>query len=312
MLLTLSIAGVAIFMKPPLAYLVRKPVAGHTWLVINQTEVGSGAMIPADTHVVFHLPPTFSHITRETLLGQRGDATRYWGYCFPENAPVDVVKNRAGFPGLIFLSEKERAIRKEVQMRQNARFSPAGQLPDSGEIDVLNNNTKPSIRHQLEIFKPNTMCYIMTDHPLSMGLDADNDKLNNELEREVGTNPTTPDSDGDGVGDGVEYLHNLNPLIRDSDTDGIIDGIEDANWNGRIDFGETDPRTWDTDRDGLCDGMCRVRLQRRDLYIGEDKNLNGTVDSGESDPRLYSTTKNGVSDEVPYLRCIADNKPECP
>jgi hypothetical protein len=293
-------------------YLVRKPLPTYEWKVIDQKEVMSGAIIPADTHVVFHLPPVFTRINRETLLGQKGEKTRYWGYCFPENAPSTLVNTRTGFPGLIFFSEKERAVRALADARKVSNFTPGSRLPTKEEAAQLNNPVKPALRHQLEVFKPNTMCYIMSDESLSIGLDADNDRLNDELEREVGTNKAIPDSDGDGISDGTEYIHALKPLIRDSDNDGIIDGIEDANWNGRTEIGETDPRTRDTDRDGLCDGMCRVRLQRQDLYIGEDKNLNGVVDSGETDPRKYSTQSNGISDETIYLKCIAAGKEVCP
>ena len=40
----------------------------------------------------------------------------------------------------------------------------------------------------------------------------------------------------------------------DTDGDGLLDFAEDANQNGRVDFGETDPRNPDTDGDGLSDG----------------------------------------------------------
>lgn len=318
--LAIAIAGISVLSSSQSAemrdrlsgYLVRKPVPTYEWKVISAQQVSSGAIIPSNTHVVFHLPATFTRINREVLLGQKGDTSRYWGYCFPENTPTEVVQSRTGFPGLIFLSEKERAIRKAQEDAKNNKFAPLGKLPTAAEAEALNSPVKPAIRHQLEVFKPNTMCYIMTDHALSIGLDADNDRLNDELEREVGTNPITPDSDGDGINDGTEYLHALNPLIRDTDNDGIIDGIEDINWNGRVETGETDPRTKDTDRDGLCDGMCRVRLQKQELYIGEDKNLNGKVDSGETDPRLYSTKGDGISDEVIYMKCIAAGKTTCP
>ncbi len=41
---------------------------------------------------------------------------------------------------------------------------------------------------------------------------------------------------------------------EDSDADGIFDIVEDANGNARVDPGETDPETADTDCDGLDDG----------------------------------------------------------
>ncbi len=59
------------------------------------------------------------------------------------------------------------------------------------------------------------------------------------------------------------------PLDRDND--GIPDIIEDANSNGVVDLGETDPQDPDSDNDGFDDGQ-------------EDSNFNGIVDVGESDP----------------------------
>lgn len=293
-------------------YLARQPAPSKDWRTLEAKDIEDGAIIEPNTNTIFHLPATFERINRETLLGQKGKRTRYWGYCFPENDPPETVDRRTGFPGLLFLSEKERAVRATQAVRQEKEFNPTLRLPSSTEVDQLNNPSKPAIRHQIDTFLPNTLCYIMSEAALSIGLDADNDRLNDELEREAGTNAQAPDSDGDGISDGIEYMYGTKPLLRDTDSDGIIDGIEDANWNGHVEISETDPRTLDTDRDTLCDGMCRVRLKKRDVFIGEDKNLNGTVDDGETDPRLISTKRDGVSDDVLFLQCLADGRDNCP
>lgn len=292
-------------------WLVRQPKE-YTWASISMEQVMSGATIPANTHVVFHLPESgFTRITRETLLGLKGDRVRYWGYCFAANYDPENVDKRRGFPGLIFLSEAERAARAEEERRSRARFSISS-LPSAEEIAAMERRRSNPIRHQVEMFEPASMCYIMTEEPLAIGLDPDNDRLNNQLERALKTNPAIPDSDGDGISDGVEHLYGTIPSIRDTDGDGLIDGIEDSDWNGRIDIGETDPRLWDSDRDGLCDGMCRVRLKGRNIYMGEDKNLNGEVDGGETDPRKVDSDDDGMTDEIEFLRCIAEDKAECP
>jgi hypothetical protein len=75
----------------------------------------------------------------------------------------------------------------------------------------------------------------------------------------------------------------------DVDGDGILVNIEDANHNGIVDPGETDPDDSDTDDDGIPDGV-------------EDANQNGIVDPGETDP-----TDNDTDDDT-----ILDDADNCP
>lgn len=312
-MLMAAMVGIA-FMRPASDTLSARMVLQQKetpWKILTLQEVQTGATVPGNTHVIFHLPGSFSRIVRETLLGHKGKRVRYWGYCFPANYDPANVDARSGFPGLLFLSEKERQIRAEEEARRNRSFS-AWRLPTQRDIDRMNARTFQPIRHQVEVFSPNTMCYIMSEESLSIGIDPDNDRLNSKVEDGIGTNPYMPDTDGDGLTDGIEYLYGTNPLLRDSDGDGIIDGIEDTDWNGRINISETDPRTKDTDRDGLCDGLCRVKLKTQFFFIGEDKNLNGQVDEGETDPRKVDTDDDGYSDEVEFLECLAAGKAECP
>lgn len=82
------------------------------------------------------------------------------------------------------------------------------------------------------------------------------------------TDPCNLDSDWDGIQDGTELGYTLSdigpdtdtnvfqpdlddttttdPLDEDSDNDGLLDGEEDANHNGRVDQGETDPNQRET------------------------------------------------------------------
>ena len=57
----------------------------------------------------------------------------------------------------------------------------------------------------------------------------------------------------------------------DSDNDGLPNVVEDADLDGVVDAGETDPYNPDSDGDGIPDGV-------------EDENHNGVVDDGETDP----------------------------
>jgi len=136
------------------------------------------------------------------------------------------------------------------------------------------------------------------------------------------------DTDGDGL---LNYLENrwcTDRFDADSDDDGILDGIEDANHNGVVDEGETDPCNIDTDGDGIQDGTelgITVAVPDpdgedgpllgtdTDVFIpdadsntttnplnadsdsdgawdgAEDANHNGMVDSGETDPNNASS-----------------------
>ena len=130
----------------------------------------------------------------------------------------------------------------------------------------------------------------LDDHLVTDPLDADTDDdgLLDGSEGGVwtgkgtiyGPNPTKTDSDNDGLNDGLEEglpapeispddpdatdlgvfqadqdpgttTQSRNP---DSDGDLLFDGTEDANHNGLVDPGETDPNIYDTDGDGIDDG----------------------------------------------------------
>ncbi len=88
--------------------------------------------------------------------------------------------------------------------------------------------------------------------------DCDDDKLTNEEELFLGTNPFDPDTDKDGIDDGVEVDENTSPLddcdsiggtaLETSDCD--LDGLTNAE---EIELG-TDPFDADTDGDKIEDG----------------------------------------------------------
>ncbi|MCC6335910.1 MAG: VWA domain-containing protein [Myxococcales bacterium] len=109
------------------------------------------------------------------------------------------------------------------------------------------------------------------------------------------TDPRRKDTDGDFINDGVEVTVTMtDPLRNDTDGDTCLDGAEDANQNGTVDTGETDPNLAtdcgpsnnpDSDMDGLPNRV-------------EDKNQNGTVDPGETDPMNADTDGDGLRDGV--------------
>jgi outer membrane protein OmpA-like peptidoglycan-associated protein len=78
--------------------------------------------------------------------------------------------------------------------------------------------------------------------------DPDKDKLLNDEERKIGTDPMNPDTDGDGLKDGEEVkTYKTDPLNPDTDGDKLNDGDEVFRY-------KTDPLDPDTDDDGLDDG----------------------------------------------------------
>lgn len=135
--------------------------------------------------------------------------------------------------------------------------------------------------------------------PCSEGIDSDLDGINNDVECILGTNPEDGDSDKDGLSDGAEYnfpricvadqlsaqrrdpvvsckantdcmtgeqCKGLDPTSADSDGDTVPDKNEDLNFDGTVNFtsGETDPRLYDTDGDGLGDARSGSSICRPD------------------------------------------------
>jgi len=296
------------------------------WKTLKAEEIHFGVSAPAHTNIIFHLPYGMPDITRHTLFGRKGNTVRYWGYCFPEDLDTArEIQRRYGLPGKIFLSEMEQTlVQMKLQEQQRERFTVFRNLNENDLNEA--NSFRGLIRHQKEIFEAGETCYLMTETPLPMGLDEDDDGVNARVERDNKTSDRNADSDDDGVNDGFEIFRlGTSPISKDSDGDGLIDGIEDSNQNGIIELGETSPVQWDSDHDGLCDGFCIVQYNFRTGFsapkwwtpeakgkvVWEDKNLNGIVDEGETDPLKEDTDGDGVLDEHEFYNCILLDKKDC-
>ena len=148
------------------------------------------------------------------------------------------------------------------------------------------------------------------------------------------------DTDGDGLNDLLEDTSCTFSADVDSDDDGLGDGEEDANGNGQVDPGETDPCNADSDGDGIQDGTEQGETDGLpdpdgeglllgtdpELFVAdadflsvtdpldadsdgdgvadgdEDINGNGAVDAGESDPTVDESAL--VSVLVPLLDAL--------
>ena len=125
------------------------------------------------------------------------------------------------------------------------------------------------------------------------------------------------DDDNDGLSNDLEAVACTRSNDADTDDDGLTDGTEDANHNGIVDAGETDPCNIDTDGDGIQDGT-EMGLTSAGIGPGtdttvfqpdmnnatttnpldadsdndgltdgqEDLNHNGRVDAGETNPNV--------------------------
>lgn len=313
--------AVGMFVVSAHARVIDAPERMTRWRTLTEIDVGSGATVPPGINMFFNIPADAKPTHREIILGRRGEKVRYWGYCFPgEEDETWNLRQTKGFPGKLFLSEAERAWREAREARING-VTPL--RPPRTRVQLFNTAL---IRHQLDVIQPGMTCYIMTEQALPIGLDVDDDGLNNQLERQHLTDYGNPDTDGDGLDDGKEVALGTDPRRRDSDGDGILDGIEDKNLNGYVNVGETDPRERDSDNDNLCDGSCRSYEVRRickdnrgldcinlpyGMYRGEDRNFNGKVDKDESDPLLVDSDGDGMWDEQQFFKCLLDRKTNC-
>ncbi|WP_253910537.1 Ig-like domain-containing protein [Pyxidicoccus fallax] len=143
--------------------------------------------------------------------------------------------------------------------------------------------------------------------------DADHDGIVDATE----TDPNEADTDGDGLMDGLErgltepegsdtdlavFTPDLdpttttNPLSVDTDGGSVRDGVEDANHNGRVDAGETDPNVaaddTDSDRDGIDDNT--------EIELGLDPRDADTDDDGVPDgvDGITDTDGDGIRDAL--------------
>ncbi len=266
----------------------------------------NGFSAPADTNVIFTVP----HGTRIPAITFFGGPDfwlkRFWFYCFSGNEASNKQKGLLGkamYDGQFGYSMGERNAQLE-------RPVPG----DNNLQGILENTTAKAPQASAsiaEILFGGRTCYVMSSVILPIAVDNDGDDLNNEREREFGTDPNNPDTDGDGIADGVEvFKTKTNPTFKDTDRDGLEDRCEDKNMDGQVQNDETSALVSDTDRDGLCDGngysngcpeprqvVCfqdavgeRQCMERPSSPVfGEDMNQNCQVDKGETDPKKPET-----------------------
>ncbi len=181
----------------------------------------------------------------------------------PEKASSSESKKKDDYCTIIFDFNYEGApdpIIQQVKIGEQAKYP---QLPSrEGYIGIA--WYEDAYAKDLWKFYDVERCSVKEDmilyaHWADIKTDTDEDKIADDLEKLIGTEPLSEDSDGDELTDYEELymFYRYNPLIRDSDDNGIIDSDEDADEDGLSNLyelnGETDPMLRDTDEDGLND-----------------------------------------------------------
>ncbi|MBT6434431.1 MAG: hypothetical protein HOK28_15135, partial [Deltaproteobacteria bacterium] len=167
-------------------------------------------------------------------------------------------------------------------------------------------------------------------HPLLV--DTDNDGLSDALEKGY-TNEAVAELNAD-LPPGVAGTLNYQELVLDSDSsttsdsnepdtdsDGLLDGVEDANANGLVDLGETDPNLADTDGDGIRDdwewtyfNLCAQGLGPQPTvadadFDGDEDGLgNITESSGGTSPCDFDSDDDGLCDGALTIGDCAGNE----
>lgn len=105
---------------------------------------------------------------------------------------------------------------------------------------------------------------------------------------------------------GVSYLDDLSiqaakPLGLDTDGDGLIDEAEDANGNGIVDPGETDPLIADTDGDGRVDSAAETLQLWLRADSGVQADTNGVLTQWDDQSIFKQHAIAGSGDEAPEL-----------
>jgi len=151
-------------------------------------------------------------------------------------------------------------------------------LIGTSEISFIDNvPLNPGMRkYQLNgFFIRNKNAVILTDGEVAP--DSDMDGLHDDRELELGTNPLLGDTDGDGLWDGIEYEKtSFDPTVYDVNCAGIISDVDNDNLNKCEEMQLlTNESSFDTDRDGIPDGL--------EIIYGLNPNKNDRNDDNDFD-----------------------------
>ncbi len=183
--------------------------------------------------------------------------------------------------------EESQAVREAITALTTSNWDPHTVV--SGQSSVVSNQQSPLAG--------------ASNTSIDNGVDTDHDGLTDWQETNSlnPTKPNNPDSDGDGLLDGeeVKYL-GTDPNKADTDGDLITDNAEVAGFSYRGQMWYTNPRSLDTNLDGLTDGVECPQQTRPSLdklsaagAVCQDLDGDGTPDVFDAD-----NDGDGVSDRT--------------
>lgn len=243
----------------------------------SQSEVTAGVSVAQGEHVIFTCPANATPNISATTAHAREDyfsTVRFWGYEYSGN---EVANMRAGlmgrqlWDGRFWLSARERTDSGGLYnyldtpnltlLPQKRYYVMVDEVTGAGKtfrISCLDNDGDALNNAAEDLDGDGTRDTGETD---MNDADTDDDAIRDDNEYIIGINPLSADTDGDGLQDGTErgittpvsgtnmavFVADADPAtttiatVSDTDGDTYSDGTEDANHNGRIDAGESDP-----------------------------------------------------------------------
>lgn len=116
----------------------------------------------------------------------------------------------------------------------------AADMEDAGTAEMEPADGSEETPSDEPLVEPEPEEPILPPDEQSAPLDSDSDGLTDEEERDLGTDPQSPDTDSDGLSDREEvYIYDTDPKNPDTDGDSFLDGEEvrsgyDPNGPGRL------------------------------------------------------------------------------
>jgi len=192
------------------------------------------------------------------ILGIHGDGTHI--FAAADDGEIKIVKDSLGWSPDVYVAEYETVTSpKDVFVEGGILYAATGE--GGLEIVTVTNPAAPVLFGRYPTYGGGNAVFVTGDYIYMadgtsglqiffIAFDEDSDGMLDSWEQSWfgdTSQSQTNDPDSDGIINWGEYLARLNPTAGDQDADGLIDGFDEVR------FYNTDPRTPDTDNDGIDD-----------------------------------------------------------